>query len=109
MPIDLYSSSINYRRDLIIAVSDHGKGSDVLRIHEEKPGHYGVRECMNARATLAPAYRLRVFPTEELRSHCESLGVSHIRIRSVVRIFRKMIDFAVQPLSVRRLVQESIE
>jgi signal transduction histidine kinase len=34
---------INYGRDLIIAVSDHGKGSDVLHIHEEKPGHRGVR------------------------------------------------------------------
>jgi hypothetical protein len=50
-----------------IAVSDHGKGSDVLHIHEEKSGRLmGSGKWMNARATLAPAYRLRVFPTEEL-------------------------------------------
>jgi hypothetical protein len=62
MPIDLYSSSINYRRDLIIAVSDHGKGSDVLRIHEEKPGHYGVRGMYERARNIGASLSIESIP-----------------------------------------------
>jgi signal transduction histidine kinase len=48
---------INYGRDLIIVAGGHGKGSDVLHIHEEKPGHHGVRgmyeRARNIRASLS--------------------------------------------------------
>jgi glucose-6-phosphate-specific signal transduction histidine kinase len=59
---------INYGRDLIIAVSDHRKGSDVYYTSTRRNQYtMGSGECMNACATLVPAYRLEAFPTEELR------------------------------------------
>ncbi len=83
---------INYGRELVIAVSDHGKGSDALRIHEEKPGHYGVRgmyeRARNIGASLSIESILNRGTTVTLRVP----GRLAYKDSSIVRTFRKIKD-----------------
>ena len=80
-----------YGRDLIIAVSDHGKGSDVLHMHEEKPRHDGVRG-MYERARLGASLSIESIPDREITVTLRASGRLAYKDSSVIRTFRKMKD-----------------
>ena len=81
----------NYGRDLIIAVSDHGKGSDVLHMHEEKPRHDGVTG-MYERARLGASLSIKSIPDREITVTLRASGRLAYKDSSVIRAFRKMKD-----------------
>ena len=83
---------INYSRELVIAVSDDGKGSNALRIHEEKPGHYGVRGMYERARNIGASLSIETIPDRGTTVTLRVPGRLAYKDSSVVRTFRKIKD-----------------
>ena len=83
---------INYGRELVIAVSDDGKGSNALRIHEEKPGHYGVRGMYERARNIGASLSIESIPDRGTTVTLRVPGRLAYKDSSVVRTFRKIKD-----------------
>jgi signal transduction histidine kinase len=83
---------INYGRELLIAISDHSKGSDAFRIHEERPGHYGVRGMYERARNIGASLSIESIPNRGTTVTLRVPGRLAYRDSSIVRTFRKMKD-----------------